>query len=133
MQTVYLLLFSLFVSAYHKPTAPLRIGILYYAAIDNKLKNELQQNIKATYKSTVTEINGLATLPETALYKPRNRYRAKVLLKNIDSYSGYNKIIGITTKDISTTSNNVYDWGIMGLANSPEHPIKSYLMIVLLK
>lgn len=119
MQTVYLLLVSLFVSGCHKPTAPLKIGVLYYAAIDDKLKSELQQNIMATYKCTVTEIKGTATLPEAALYKPRNRYQATVLLKNMDSYSGYDKIIGITTKDISTTSNNVYDWGIMGLANSP--------------
>lgn len=119
MQTVYLLLISLFISSYHKPTASLKIAVLYYADIDNNLKKELLQNITNTYRCTVTEIKGLATLPEAAFYKPRNRYRATVLLKNLDAYSGYNKILGITTKDISTTSKNVYDWGIIGLANSP--------------
>ena len=59
------------------------------------------------------------TLPKAAFYKPRNRYRATVLLESIDSYNGYDKIIGITSKDISTTKNNTYDWGIMGFANSP--------------
>ena len=119
MQTVYLLLGSFILSNCYKPTGLLKIGVLYYANIDDKLKSELLQNITATYRCTVTEIKGMATLPEAALYKPRNRYRATVLLKSIDAYSGYDKIIGITSKDISTTSNNVYDWGIIGLACSP--------------
>ena len=119
MQIVYLILVSLFVSGKHPAKLPLKIGVLYYTNIDANLKKELLQNITATYLSTVTEIKGIATLPIAAFYKPRNRYRATVLLESIDSYKGYDKIIGITTKDISTTKNNIYDWGIMGLANSP--------------
>ena len=119
MQIVYLLLLSLFVAGPHKSKPPLKIGVLYYTNIDANLKKELLQNITATYLCTVTEINGIATLPQAAFYKPRNRYRASVLLDSIDSYKGFDKIIGITSKDISTTKNNIYDWGIMGLANSP--------------
>ena len=119
MQIVYLILVSLFVSGKHTAKPPLKIAVLYYANIDEDLKNELLQNITATYLCTVTEIKGIATLPKAAFYKPRNRYRATVLLESIDSYKGYDKIIGITTKDISTTKNNIYDWGIMGLATSP--------------
>ena len=74
------------------------------------------QNITATYNCKVTEIKGIAALPTAAYYKPRNRYRALGLLTDLSVYRGYDKIIGITTKDISTTSNGVYDWGIMGLA-----------------
>ena len=110
---------SLFVSGKHPATPPLKIGVLYYTNIDANLKKELLQNINATYLCTVTEIKDIATLPKAAFYKPRNRYRASVLLESIDSYKGYDKIIGITTKDISTTKNNIYDWGIMGLATSP--------------
>ena len=110
---------SLFVSGKHPAKPPLKIGVLYYTNIDANLKKELLQNITATYLCTVTEINGIATLPQAAFYKPRNRYRASVLLDSIDSYKGFDKIIGITSKDISTTKNNIYDWGIMGLANSP--------------
>ena len=29
------------------------------------------------------------------------------------------KIIGITAKDISSTKDDIYDWGIIGLAKSP--------------
>ena len=119
MQIVYLILVSLFVSGKHTAKPPLKIGVLYYTNIDANLKKELLQNINATYLCTVTEIKGISTLPIAAFYKPRNRYRATVLLERIDSYNGYDKIIGITTKDISTSKNNIYDWGIMGLANSP--------------
>ena len=119
MQIAYLILVSLFVSGKHTAKPPLKIAVLYYANIDKYLKSELLQNITATYFCTVTEIKGIATLPIAAFYKPRNRYRATVLLESIDSYNGYDKIIGITTKDISTSKNNIYDWGIMGLANSP--------------
>ena len=119
MQIVYLLLVSLFISGKHTAKPPIKIAVLYYTNIDANLKKELLQNITATYLSTVTEIKGIATLPIAAFYKPRNRYRATVLLESIDSYNGYDKIIGITTKDISTSKNNIYDWGIMGLANSP--------------
>ena len=119
MQIVYLILVSLFVSGKDTAKPPIKIAVLYYANIDENLKSELLQNITATYLCTVTEIKGIATLPKAAFYKPRNRYRATVLLESIDSYKGYDKIIGITTKDISTTKNNIYDWGIMGLATSP--------------
>ena len=119
MQVVYLLVVSLFVSSSHKSKPPLKIGVLYYTNIDANLKKELLQNINLTYLFTVTEIKGIATLPKAAFYKPRNRYRASVLLESIDSYKGFDKIIGITSKDISTTKNNTYDWGIMDLANNP--------------
>ena len=119
MEIVYLIPVSLFVSGKHSAKPPLKIAVLYYANINEDLKSELLQNITATYLCTVTEIKGIATLPIAAFYEPRNRYRATVLLERIDSYKGYDKIIGITTKDISSTKNNIYDWGIMSLANSP--------------
>lgn len=110
---------SLFVSAGTKPAPPLKIAILYYAPIDKHLKAELLKNITATYNCNVTEIIGIAAMPAAAYYKPRNRYRAAGLLTDISQVRGYDKVIGITSKDISTTSNGVYDWGIMGLANRP--------------
>lgn len=119
MQLVYLMMVSLLVTGPPKPKPLLKIGVLYYANIDKNLKNQLLQNILATYHCTVTEIYGIATLPGPAYYKPRNRYRASILLEHLHSYSGYDRVIGITTKDISTTKNKVYDWGIMGLANCP--------------
>ena len=111
---------SLFVSATPKPAVPpLKIAIIYYAPINTNLKQELIQNITATYNCTVTEIKGIAAMPATAYYKPRNRYRVNLLLEDLKKYNGFNKVIGITSKDISTSSNGVYDWGIMGLAYRP--------------
>lgn len=96
--------------------------MLYYTPIDKNLKAELVKNIGATFNCSVTEIKGIAALPAAAYYKPRNRYRAAVLLADLSAYNGYDKIIGIIAKDISTAKNNIYDWGIMGLANCPGKP-----------
>jgi archaemetzincin len=60
-------------------------------------------------------------LPESAYYSPRNRYRADSLiryLRRIAPDSCY-KIIGLTNKDISTTSGEYTDWGIFGLGFRP--------------
>ena len=78
--------------------------------MDENLKAALMQQISATYPCTVTEIKAIATLPAAAYYKSRNRYRASVVLTYLNTYSGYDKIIGITTKDISTTKDEIYDW-----------------------
>ena len=80
MQTVYLLLVSLFLIGLQQPKPPLKITVLYYANIDDNLKSELLHNIKATYYCTVKK-KAVAKLPEVAFYKPRNRYRVEVLLK----------------------------------------------------
>ncbi|MEZ4231157.1 MAG: matrixin family metalloprotease [Polyangiaceae bacterium] len=57
-------------------------------------------------------------LPRAAYYAPRNRYRAEKLLKFLKQRlpaDGF-RILGITTKDISTTKGKIKDWGILGLA-----------------
>lgn len=116
MYMLYLIL-SIFVSAEKKSTPPLKIAVLYYTPINKDLRAELIKNITATYNCSVTEIKGIATPPSAAICKPRGRYSASVLLANLNTYNGYDKVIGITAKDICTPSNGVVDWGIMGLAN----------------
>ena len=118
MQTILLFL-SLLLSFSVPTKPPLKIAVLYFSAMDENLKAALMQQISATYPCTVTEIKGIANLPAAAYYKPRNRYRAPVVLTYLNSYSGYDKIIGITTKDISTTKDEIYDWGVMGLGSCP--------------
>lgn len=54
-------------------------------------------------------------LPHETWYAHRNRYRADKLLPILAKWCKKDKIIGITTKDISTTKENIYDWGIFGL------------------
>jgi len=88
-------------------------------------ENVDQQKIK--YIKSVLEnefkIDSIKTasvkLPEEAYYKPRSRYRADKLIRYLHDNFEAEKVIGITDKDISTTSKGHKDWGIMGLAFRP--------------
>ena len=66
------------------------------------------------------EVKKPIPLPPSAYYPVRNRYRADSLIKMLsDRAEAGHKIIGLTSKDISTTKNGVADWGIMGLGFCP--------------
>lgn len=56
-------------------------------------------------------------LPKEAWYEPRSRYRADKLLTFLDDQTAakYTIVIGLTSKDISTTKDEHEDWGIFGL------------------
>lgn len=58
-------------------------------------------------------------LPTAAYYAPRKRYRAEKLLDALRPKLPADgvRIIGLTTVDISTTNDAIYDWGIMGLGD----------------
>ncbi len=58
-------------------------------------------------------------LPPHAYYRPRRRYRADKLLRYLERITAgkYTKVVGITTRDISTTKGKFYDWGIFGLGS----------------
>lgn len=59
-------------------------------------------------------------LPARAYYKPRNRYRADSLINFLRQKTpGGCVTIGLTAKDISTTKDNIKDYGIMGLGYQP--------------
>jgi archaemetzincin len=57
-------------------------------------------------------------LPKAAYYAPRQRYRAEKLLNHLGTRlnGGIDRILGLTTVDISTTKGSIFDWGILGLA-----------------
>lgn len=59
-------------------------------------------------------------LPKSAWYSPRNRYRADSIINYLDHFgSADTVIIGLTSKDISTTKRGIADWGVMGLGFQP--------------
>jgi len=59
-------------------------------------------------------------LPAEAWYEPRKRYRADSLIKWLKKIAPEGSVvIGITSRDISTTKNEVKDYGIMGLGINP--------------
>src|SRR5262245_9380246 len=58
-------------------------------------------------------------LPAAAYYRPRNRYRADALLEDLDREASgkYTKIVGLTARDISTSTEEHADWGVFGLGD----------------
>lgn len=91
-----------------------------YNGIENVYIQECKTAIENYYKCTV-DILPIKNLPQEAYYKPRNRYRADKLIRILRSEAPkkYDRIIGLTNKDISTTKGEHYDWGILGLAFRP--------------
>ena len=85
---------------------------------------ELEQATKVL--SEIKTINPSVVLratisfPENAYYKPRNRYRADSIIKNLKDQIGRDSVIvGLSHSDISTTKNGIKDWGVMGLGYRP--------------
>jgi archaemetzincin len=58
------------------------------------------------------------TLPASAYYTPRARYRADELLDYLDDRrrTGVDRVLGLTAVDISTSKGKHFDWGVLGLA-----------------
>jgi archaemetzincin len=76
------------------------------------------EKIKKIFPKVVLKKN--ISFPAKSFYKPRNRYRADLLIKFMSSSIGKDSvIIGLSNKDISTTNGKVKDWGVMGLGFCP--------------
>ena len=55
-------------------------------------------------------------LPSNAFNSNRGRYRADSLIRILNSKANNNEVvIGLTSRDISTTNNSIADWGVTGL------------------
>ena len=66
------------------------------------------------------KLNTEITLPASAFYPPRNRYKADSLIAFLACRSvGNTIIIGLTQQDISTSKGDIPDWGVMGLGYQP--------------
>ena len=103
-----------------KPKQKNSIAILPFKDVDSNLVKILADSLR---KKMSVEFVVLATqsLPASAFYKPRQRYIADsllVFLRNANN-NRYEKIIGITTKDISTRKGDIENWGILGLGSCP--------------
>ena len=73
--------------------------------------------LRAFYAVEVKSL-GRVDLPKSAYYPKRARYRAEKLLAFLAPRlpKDGNRILGLTSVDISTTKGKVEDWGILGLA-----------------
>lgn len=58
-------------------------------------------------------------LPQFAYYAPRNRFRADSLISYLKRLNKgkYRFAVGLTSKDISCTNENIPDWGVFGLGS----------------
>jgi archaemetzincin len=61
------------------------------------------------------------SLPDSAYYSPRARYRAEKILSFLDTLLPVDgaRILGLTAVDISTTKGDIEDWGVLGLGEMP--------------
>ena len=79
---------------------------------------EIYRRINPVYDTVI--IRKAIPLPALAYTAPRNRYRADSLIRFLKNRVGKDTLImGLTSKDISTTKGKFNDYGIMGLAYSP--------------
>ena len=89
-----------------------------FTGISNTNAVNVLKQIQTVYPNS--ELLPTIDLPQRAYYKPRNRYRAEILIQDLAlTMKGNNIVIGLTDKDISTTRGKIYDYGVMGMGYEP--------------
>jgi archaemetzincin len=91
----------------HQPLGKLGIPSKYLESVKNALEETYGLNI---------DIAPPIPLPDAAYYRPRNRYRAPVIIDNIKNIPGNERLIGLTHVDISQPEKPYDDWGVIGVA-----------------
>ncbi len=78
----------------------------------------VREAIESTY-GVETHVLTATPLPAHAWYAPRKRHRADVILDFLADRkpSDCDKVVALTTKDISVTKGEHKDWGILGLGS----------------
>ena len=78
----------------------------------------VQAGIRALY-AVDAELLPEMPMPQTAYYPPRERYKADKLLDSLELAidKRFTKVIGLTARDISTSKDDIDDWGIFGLGS----------------
>jgi archaemetzincin len=86
---------------------------------DKGLLAPIARGFERVFGFTVKTLDPMP-LPEDAWYAPRKRYRAEKLLDHLATEvlptAGCNAVMGFASVDISTTKDEIEDWGILGLA-----------------
>jgi archaemetzincin len=79
---------------------------------------EIYEKLKEINPKTI--LRKAIALPANSFYPQRNRYRADSIINYLNRFGKADTvIIGLTSKDISTTKGNTADWGVMGLGFQP--------------
>ena len=94
------------------------IDIQPFAGFPVELAQKVATQIKTIYP--YVNIKPQIPLPATSYYSPRNRFRADTIIAFLKKATPSEHVtIGLTNKDISTTNENIKDWGVMGLGYRP--------------
>lgn len=105
------------------PARPIVVAIQPYGTFDAKLLEEVRLGLASQYEVEIVALPA-RPLPGAAFYEPRQRYRATVLLEDLENVTDgrYAKVIGVTASDISVTKGEIHDWGIFGLGSVGGRP-----------
>lgn len=106
------------------PVAKAKPIILFQplAFTDTSTLQLIKISVEKFYNVTV-HIRPNTSFPDHLFYKPRNRYRADRIIHwlRMNMPDSVRSVVGITAKDISSSKNNIDDYGIMGLGYNPGH------------
>ena len=95
-----------------------KIMLLPLGKINNTTINNMYDSLQKIFPDVVLLKKEM--MPTIAYTAPRNRYRADTLIHWMNRRAKENEVfLGITSYDISTTKNEVSDFGIMGLGYRP--------------
>ncbi len=115
IKVIIFLIFSLFSTTVFASKITIAIQPFNkFSSVDQKY---YINGVKKIFGDVNVDFLPIIRLPERAYYKPRNRYRAEKLIDHLESIrdTKYLKVVGLTVRDISTTKDEYYDWGIFGL------------------
>lgn len=112
-----LFLFCIILTACSHPQAKV-IVLQPLGDFDQEFVVQVSQQIQSFNTQVVILKN--TEFPEGSFYKPRQRYRADRIIAHLRNIVGTDSVIvGLTSKDISTTKGKHQDWGVMGLGYRP--------------
>ena len=100
------------------PTAPKRVYVQPLGGGISDAEGAFVKTALQAFFNVEVPLLPRIALPRDAYYRPRNRHRAEKILEFLAPRlpdDGF-RILGLTGGDISTTKDDVEDWGILGLA-----------------
>lgn len=101
---------------------PVTIAIQPFSDFDSALLPVIKKGVEDFYRDLNISVIILpeTNLPLSAWYPPRNRYRAEKILKYLKTLQNgsFTKIIGLTSKDISSVFNDIcYRFRMKGICD----------------
>jgi archaemetzincin len=104
------------------PARSAESNIVYFQPMGPEIRDAEVQAAKIELENVYNvevRILGRIPIPRNAYYSPRSRYKADILLNDLEEIKPADgwKIMGLTGADISTTHNNSPDWGVLGLGS----------------